>query len=325
MHTLRSALSEPENQDPVTRIRPRRLRVGDRVRLVSPAGSVDRDRVARGVEILRGWGLSPEVSEAALGVFEFYSAPREQRLRDLELAFTAPEVRGVFCTRGGYGSGLVVDELLDCWQQDPKPFLGYSDNTFLHLAAARSGVVSFYGPSLAWDDSKSDEASAAQMRRLLMDDSAGMTWTPSPFEATSAIGSSAGAAVGRLAGGNVTILASACGTSTQPRFDGCLLVIEDVRELPFRLHRALTQLTRSGATAGVVGVVVGQFTECIGPSFQPDVMAVVSDWCEGLGVPFLGGFSIGHGANQCTVPFGVRAELDVEAGTLTLLEHATVL
>jgi muramoyltetrapeptide carboxypeptidase len=80
----------------------------------------------------------------------------------------------------------------------------------------------------------------------------------------------------------------------------------------------LTRLRRTGLLDGLAGVVLGQFTGCVGLPGTPEVAAVLEELVAGLGVPVLGGVPVGHGVRQRTVPLGVPATLDTHAGTLTV-------
>lgn len=128
-----------------------------------------------------------------------------------------------------------------------------------------------------------------------------------------------GAAEGVLVGGNLALLAAEVGTwSSRPAYGGIVL-LEDVGEEPYRLDRMLTQLLRSGWFEGVRGVVLGAFTDCGDPAA---VSATLLDRLVPLGVPMVAGMDLGHTPTSISVPLGVRARLDADAGTLTLAEPA---
>ena len=228
------------------------------------------------------------------------------------------------CTRGGYGSERIVDGLhLGALAERPKIFVGSSDITAVHLKLREIGLVSFYGPSLAWEPDRNGVEAATWLRRMLMEEVAGATLAANATEPTFRLRHGAGIARGRLAGGNLALLASACGTPTQPAFNGALLFIEEVNEPPYRIDRFLNQLIRAGVLTGVSAVIVGQFTNCVGSPEEPDVLDVVSETLQRLQVPYVGGFAIGHGPDQATVPIGLEAELDVDNRQLRFIDSAT--
>ena len=118
---------------------PPRLRTGDRVRLVSPASPPEREHLARGAGILSGWGLNVEVGRHAFDSFGHYLAGRdEDRLADLNDALRDPGVRAILSTRGGKGAYRIASGLdFAAARRDPKPLVGFSEVTYLHLALWR--------------------------------------------------------------------------------------------------------------------------------------------------------------------------------------------
>jgi len=134
-----------------------------------------------------------------------------------------------------------------------------------------------------------------------------------------------GKAVGRLLGGNLTVLSTLMGTPFLPAFDGAILFLEDVDEAEYRIDRMLTQLSLAGVLRKVAGVVFGQCVNCkaSGPSYGGfTVSQVLRQHLEQLGVPVYQGALIGHIDDQFSMPIGVRAEIDATAGTIRILEPA---
>ena len=120
--------------DPAALVGPR-LRAGDRVRLVSPASTPEREQVARSAEPLTTWGLTVEIGRHVFDRFGHYLAGRnEDRLADLNDALRDPGVRAILATRGGKGAYRIASGLdFAAARRDPKPLVGFSDVTILHL------------------------------------------------------------------------------------------------------------------------------------------------------------------------------------------------
>jgi muramoyltetrapeptide carboxypeptidase len=134
-----------------------------------------------------------------------------------------------------------------------------------------------------------------------------------------------GTASGPLVGGNLAVLTSLAGTPYWPRFDGAILFLEDVNEYIYRIDRMLSTLLLSDALAGVAGVVLGGFTDCPvseGSFGTLTLDEVFEDYFGTLGVPVFRGAQFGHVKRKWTLPLGVMAEMDADAGTLRLLEPA---
>ncbi|WP_446210774.1 S66 peptidase family protein [Micromonospora sp. IBSANI012] len=298
-------------------LRPPVLRPGDTVMLVSPSGPTRPERVARGVELLTGWGLRPVLAPNAYARRGYLAGDDALRAADLNTAFADPEVRGVICTRGGYGAQRVVD-LLDmaAVRRDPKVVAGFSDITALQFALWRGArLAGVHGPGAAWLDERTPLRSAESLHAALMTTEP-VTVAATPDEETFAV-RVPGRAVGPLLGGNLCLITASIGTPDMPDLTGAVLLIEEVQEPPYKVDRMLTHLRRAGVLDGLAGVAVGQFTECA-DGWDTTVTDVLTECLGDLGVPVLGGLPVGHGVGQLTVPVGTRATLDAEAGTLTV-------
>ncbi|MEU7960130.1 S66 peptidase family protein [Micromonospora humida] len=298
-------------------LRPPVLREGDTVLLVSPSGPTRPERVARGIELLTGWGLRPQVAPNAYARRGYLAGDDALRAADLNAAFADPRVRGVICTRGGYGAQRVVD-LIDmaAVRRDPKVVAGFSDITALQFALWRGArLAGVHGPGAAWVDERTPLRSAESLHTALMT-TAPVTVEAVPGEETYPL-RVPGRAVGRLLGGNLCLITATLGTPDMPDLTGAVLLVEEVQEPPYKVDRMLTHLRRAGVLDGLAGVAVGQFTDCA-DGWATTVVDVLTDRLGDLGVPVLGGLPIGHGPGQLSVPVGTSATLDATAGTLTV-------
>lgn len=296
-------------------LRPRRLVPGDTVAVVAPAGPAPVDRLDAGLAVLRGWGLEVRELPHVRGrdeELDYLAAPDAVRAAELTAAWTAPDVAAVFCARGGYGVQRMVD-LLD-WpvlaEAGPKVLVGFSDVTALHQAfASRLGVVTLHGPVVT-SLGAGDDASRDHLRWMLFDPESVHDLTP--MSGRVRVG---GVADGVLVGGNLALLAAEVGTPTARPAARGIAVLEDVGEDPYRLDRLLTQLLRSGWFDDVRGVAVGRLTGC---GSDEASRRVVEDRLAPLGVPLVTDLPFGHADHNLTLPLGVPARLDGDAGTLTL-------
>ncbi|AIS01401.1 S66 peptidase family protein [Streptomyces glaucescens] len=302
-------------------LRPRRLAPGAKVAVVAPSGPVPEERLRAGVDVLRGWGLDPVVAPHALARhvdLPYLAGADADRAADLQAAWCDPSVDAVLCARGGYGVQRMVD-LLD-WEAlraaGPKVLVGFSDVTALHEAfAARLGLVTLHGPMAAGIDFVTHARAQEHLRATLF-----APETVRTIRSATGRALVPGRARGVLSGGCLCLLAAELGTPHARRTArGGLLCLEDVGEETYRLDRCLTQLLRAGVLDGVRGVLLGSWEGC-GPYDR--VRDLLADRLGGLGVPVAEEFGFGHCAGALTVPFGVAAELDAGAGTLTLDEPA---
>lgn len=331
---LAGALPLPLSALPANRsrtVRPRRLRPGDTVGLINPAGVVwepaNIDIVA---ESLAALGFKTRRGASLLARRGYFAGTDEQRAADLNAMFADPAVRAIHCVRGGWGSARLLP-LLD-WktiERNPKILLGYSDITTLLLALhAKTGLATFHGPvgasqwnpfNVGYIKRVLQEGEAVTFENLKEIDEDDLTvvenrvWTIRP-----------GTARGRLLGGNLTVLSSLVGSGYLPEWDGCILFLEDVEEAPYRIDRMLTQLRLAGILQKARAVVWGTCAACRpGQGYGSlTVTEVLDDHLKPLGVPAWSGAMIGHIDRQFTLPVGIEVEADATAGTLKMLEPA---
>lgn len=240
-------------------------------------------------------------------------------------------VDAIFCLRGGYGTPRILPHLdFDLIGKNPKTLIGYSDITALLIAIyVQTGLVGFHGPIA--NQTFSDYTLAEFKKILVEPTTTAIIGQAPPFEIdegkveetnriTRFVG---GTARGKLIGGNLSQVATLIGTPFEPDFRNCILFLEDVGEALYRVDRMLTQLWLAGKLQQVAGIAFGKFTEqSDGSENSFSMEEVIRMRCEPLQVPTVRGLMIGHIEDQTVVPIGIEAELDANAGTLTLLEPA---
>jgi muramoyltetrapeptide carboxypeptidase len=305
-------------------IRPPALEPGARIALVAPAGPLGDEAVARAAARVRSLGFEPAVGPHARGRHGYLSAPDAQRAADFNAALREDSIAAVWCLRGGYGVMRILHALdWDALVRRPKPVIGFSDNTALHLAIQRRGIVSFHGPHPATLE-MSDFSRDGLLRALTDPRPAGVL--PFPGDGARAEPLAPGAAEGRLVGGNLALVAATLGTPYAIRPEGAILLLEEVGEAAYRLDRLFSQLRLAGVLDAVAGIALGGFTECPDEEVEhlPTPREVLLDRLDGLGIPMACGFPFGHLSDNWTLPEGVMARLDADAGTLELLESGVV-
>jgi muramoyltetrapeptide carboxypeptidase len=297
-------------------IRPPRLREGARVALVAPAGPVTEERIARAFTQCKLLGVQPVLGSSARRRFAGYLAGTDaERLADLQWALTDSSIDAVWALRGGYGTMRLLSQLdLGPALSAPRAYVGFSDNTAVHLALHARGVVSFHAPHAG--GGATDMALRTLRTVLWTATPAGVLELPAPCETTTLC---AGIAEGPLLGGNLTLLAALCGTPAQRSASGAILFVEEIGEEPYRIDRAWTQLVLSGVLEGVAGVAFGHFSNC---GDRDAMLELLHRLVAPFGVPAVTGLPVGHEDDNWTLPLGVRARLDAGAATLALTEPA---
>jgi muramoyltetrapeptide carboxypeptidase len=278
----------------------------------------ERD-LAQAVANARAMGWEPVVGRHVLERSGYLAGPDVHRLADLNDALRDGRIDGIWCVRGGYGVTRILDGVdYDALRARPRAVIGYSDISALHAAIGRrSGVQSYHGPT--------GRAVLTPFTRNSLE-RAVLFGVDSCGVAHGARTIREGVAVGRLAGGNLALLAALVGTAYMPDLGGAILVLEDVNEPVYRVDRMLRQLWMAGVLAGIVGIAFGQCTECDVAVEQEGAGArrvlddVLREVAEGFNVPCVAGLPIGHVDDQWTVPLGAVATLDGLGLTLTVGE-----
>lgn len=311
--------------------RPPRLVPGARVALVAPAGPLlERDDLTRAESLCRALDYEPVLAPATGRRHGYLAGPDEQRLADFNAALRDPEIDAIWCIRGGYGSLRILDRVdFEALARRPKPVVGFSDITaLLNAAVARAGVVTFHGPVAR---APMPDFSRVHFERVLAcaEPAGRLGRLPEPAgvlvpRADRIARLCGGVAEGPLLGGNLSLLQCLAGTPFAPSLDGAILFLEDVGEAVYRVDRMLCHLRLAGALDRLAAVAVGRFTELDRRTADGALGfdEVLATYFEPLGIPVAYGFPIGHIDDQWTLPLGVRARLDADAGELELLEAA---
>ena len=300
---------------------PRRLAKGDLLGIICPASPVaDTARIERGVRYLESLGYRVTVGANAAKSDGYLAGSDEERASDIHAMFSDARVKGIFCARGGYGTGRLLG-LIDYRHiaRHPKIFVGYSDVTALQLALwKKCALVTYHGPM-----------SAVEMAGPIdpfTEESLWNTLTAAAPGMTAARGSRSAdrrRVRGRLLGGNLSLIASVMGTPWEPDFRGTILFLEEIGEDPYRVDRMLVQLAHAGAARRAAATVMGEFTACVvresGTPTRP-LEASFADFAAQARGPVAQGFPVGHEKRMATLPLGIRALLDAGEGSLTLEE-----
>ena len=310
---------------------PTALAPGATVAVVAPAAPYsNRSDVLRGVEWWQSHGYRVRLDPGLYARDGFFAGTAQRRAAAINAAFADDEVDAIHCLHGGYGSTEVVP-LLDYSMiaAHPKPFVGSSDVTVLHLALGKfAGLVTFYGPGLTQVARPGTPALNQDSLLRAVTDAAPLGPCPRNPDDPYLRALGQGQARGETVGGALWVLCMTVGTPWQPDLTGKILLLEEIGEPPWRMDAMLTHLRQSGVLKQVAGVAVGELVDCDWSPEHPETpfVLMLEDVLErqlgSLGVPCVYGFPFGHGRNKVTVPFGIDATLDTDSQTLTFEQAA---
>jgi muramoyltetrapeptide carboxypeptidase len=283
---------------------------GRRLGVVAPSGPFERERFDKGLAVLAG-RYQVEVAPEATSRHRYLAGTDTARAASFQRFLDDEGIAAIVAARGGYGAMRILPSLA---LRRPLTVLGFSDITAIHLAWQARGFRSIHGPVVTQLGSQPADVVGRTFELL----------EGRPVEPLS--GSETvrpGAVEGPLLGGNLSLLASLVGTRWLPSLSGAVLLIEDVGERPYRLDRMWTHLALAGALDGIVGVVLGEFTDCDEKAATFTATEVLHELVSALGVPVLAGLPIGHGAVNHPVVLGAKVRLDATSKRLEFIEGLT--
>ena len=294
------------------KIKPPKLKEGDRIGIIAPAGPVLEEEIQPGVNFLESLGFEPVCSPHLLDQKGYLAGEDKSRLKDLHAMFRDKKIKAVLCARGGYGSHRILQELdYGLFSRNPKIVVGYSDITALLFALyKKSGMLTIHGPVLR-DLLKGEGGNAALLVNLMTSDERITVNFPSGTIIKR------GRAEGVVLGGNLSLICHLIGTPFLPSFKGKLLFIEEKGEPLYRIDRMLTHLLVSGELEKCAGLMLGTFEGCGDPA---SVTALVRERCSRLSMPIATGLPVGHGEQNVPLPIGARAVFDTRRMNLEFKE-----
>ncbi len=293
---------------------------------VAPAGPIDIEKIKRCKDIIESKGFTVIVPDNLTRQDRYLAGSDEERAAELNAAIRHEGVKAIFPCRGGYGLSRILDKIdYDALRENPKIITGFSDLTALHLAVfKKSKIVTFHSPMpqyYLWREDGEYEYSADLFWNILSgkgysSEVANRYRIPLPEGRSEPKCLVPGRAVGRLIGGNLTLIGSTLGTPYQIETAGAILFIEDTGEEAYKIDRILSQLRLAGLLDRLAGVIVGTFDG----ADEGELESVLKEHLGSLSIPVITNYPIGHTSHNATIPCGVEAEIDSAMLTVRLLE-----
>ncbi len=309
-------------------IHPSRLKPGDSVAIVAPAGPIEhRDSLNLGISALERMGFRVRFDERIFQSFHYLAGTDADRAEELMRAFEDPEVRAIVGLRGGYGCSRLMPFLQERrFRSFPKLFMGFSDLTTLHMFFRRRfGWITIHGP-MAVTLGKLALDQESHLLSLLTDPEYHPLLSFDQLESWKP-----GIAEGVLAGGCLSIVEASIGTPYEIKTEGKILFLEDQGEPPYRLDRMLTHLRLAGKLEGISGLLLGDFLDC--DLYQGDSShkqggytskEALQQILEDLNIPILAGFPAGHGSVNWALPLGLKVRIDANSRAVEFLASTVI-
>jgi muramoyltetrapeptide carboxypeptidase len=301
--------------------KPHALLPGGTLRIISPASPAENGAIRRGIAELKRLGYRIRGGAPNAKPDGYFATPLTHRAAELETALRDRASDAVICTRGGYGSGALIDRLRFSRSLTPKLLIGYSDITALHVYLwQRLRWPSVYGPMVAagLDCGASKPNGYDRASFLAAVGGANERWSLA-LNGESLV---TGEASGRLLGGCLTLMQASLATPWELDTRGAILLLEDVGIKPYQLDRMLLHWAQAGKFRGVRGIILNDFPESKEPRGGVTIRDVCRRMLGKLGVPVVFGAAVGHTSRpMLAIPLGVRARLRARGeGKLEILE-----
>ncbi len=329
---LAAVADTKENRKPL--IKPPALKKGDTVGLITPASPLFEAHqiMIEAREKMEGLGFKVKFAKNVMAKRGYLAGTIEQRVSDLHDMFLDDSVKAIIAIRGGYGSAQLLPYLdYELIAKHPKILLGYSDITaILNGIHHKTGLVTFHGPVAV---STFTEYTTKYLFKVLGEAKPVGEIEDAPYAGNLQSSNRVwtyrgGTGEGRLVGGNLTLLQSLLGTPYEFDGRGALYFIEEVGEEPYDIDRMLWQLKMAGKFERCNGVIFDKMPSVKPADYKPgfnsslSVEEIIDDIFKDYSFPVCVGLSLGHIKEKPTMPLGVRARLDGDAGRIALLEAA---
>ena len=286
----------PRQVKPVALKMPEALKAGDKIAIISPASTPGDDNPEKAAATLRAWGFEPVIAPHVLTKCHAYAGTIAERCADLRWALNNPEIKAIVCTRGGYGSAMLLDPMTKGdFNRNPKWIVGYSDITALHSAMVCSGVMSLHANmGGALGSRGANDPVNLMLRDVLMGTLPSYSVPAHPLNKV-------GAAKGIVIGGNMSVFTNIGGSREWDFLDrdnirdkDIILFFEDVSESMPRVNSMLQQLRLKGVLNQVKGIIVGRFTEYEPSNGWADMNEMLSETLNGYNIPVCYDFPASH-------------------------------
>jgi len=287
--------------------KPSYLKKGDTIMIVAPAGFVpDSTEIEPGIELAKSWGLEVIVGKNAFKKHNHFAGTDEERQTDLQLALDDKKIKAIWCSRGGYGTVRIIDQLdFTAFEKNPKWVIGFSDITTLHTTIHNLGIATIHATMPGGIKRASDEAKQTLYKALF-----GYSYG---LEIASNSLNKKGSAKGVLIGGNLSIVNSMIGSVSEVNTYDKILFIEDVGEDLYRVDRMMYTLKRTGALKNLKALIVGDFDYNIekdtlfGGTHREIILNAVNEY----NYPVIFDFPAGHIRDNRALIFGKEITIEV--------------
>lgn len=283
------------------------LKKGDKIVLLTPAKSIDLSLILDAKEFWSKNGFKVHLSEFSMGQKNYFSGTINERLNDFQAAIDDVEIKAIVCNRGGYGCIQFLDKIN--WSnfiKKPKWIIGFSDVTVFHQHLQKLNYCSIHATMPLNYKSNTKEA----LNSLLLSVKGKMP----NYQIKSNQFNICGTAIGKLIGGNLSIIYSLIGTNSQPEYENCILFIEDLSEQLYHIDRMFYSLSKSNILPKIKGLIVGGMTDLKDTEipYGKTIKEIIIEHLFSYNIPVIFDFPAGHIDDNRALVFGKTIKIEVD-------------
>lgn len=298
------------------KIFPKSIKKGDKIAIISPAGSVEPTQLEKGIEMIKSKGFEPILGEHLYTKFSNgynYAGTEDQRLKDMNWALNDSEISAIWASRGGYGCQHLLHGLnLKEFSKNPKWYIGYSDNTVIQSFLLKKGFASIHAQTIKTSSFGVTEESYDLIFDILKGKSPKYSLESNQFNKKGNI-------EGELIGGNLALIYALLGTKYSFDFKDKILFIEDIGENFYALDRMMMSLELAGVFTKIKGLIVGGMTNMgdekdnkqYEESFDEFANKLISDRFSKYNFPAVFNFPNGHIKDNRPLIIGGKVSLKI--------------
>lgn len=294
---------------------PEFLQQNYKIAIVATARKASKEDLQPAIQLLKRWNLEPIIG-SSIGLEEHqFAGSDEERAKDLQQQLNDPDIKAIWCAKGGYGTVRILDRIdFSAFKKNPKWIIGYSDVTALHSHINSFGIASLHAQMCLGVETKS-EASRETLRKILFEEELNYQFPSSKLNKT-------GIVEGELVGGNLSVLYSLCGSNSAIKTNGKILFLEDLDEYLYHIDRMMQNLKRNGMLENLAGLVIGGMSEMNDNNipFGKTAEEIIAETVKGYDFPVAFHFPAGHLEDNQALIFGRKVKLEV-AETYSQLKY----
>ncbi len=292
-------------------ITPNTLQKGDTIAIVSTARKLKKEELQPALKILESWGLKAVLGKTIGAEENQFAGNEELRAEDFQQMLDNPNIKAIWCARGGYGTVKMIDMLdFSAFQKDSKWIIGYSDVTVLHSHIHNLGIETLHAQMCLDIENKTEEARES-IRKVLFEQEYSIAFNVNTYNKTFQQKQQLSSIQGKIVGGNLSVLYSLCGSSSAINTDGKILFIEDLDEYLYHIDRMMMNLKRNGVFKNLKALIVGGMTDMHDNTipFGKTAEEIILDAVKDYNYPVFFNFPAGHIKDNQALIFGREVKL----------------